>query len=310
MASNLPVIDLLNNLITINNYLIASQAAQLPKSIASDPGNQTLVQKFVQWQRRIWGAYYASLLNEQIKAQAEEIQSLFKYDAATQEAIQGIVMESGEPIPIVVEDCVDLASLISDGQPIVTQLETVAKAIQSVDKAKLAIITEKVAALNTQFDQDEEQITKGSLQTAQDIIASGIDVGIAVASEGEAIGPLLKGVTKVGTDVITEIALTEDSKRVLGELIDAWAELDKDTADYAQITMVIAQLDNVVKQESTALTALASVKSEWSEVTDVINGSAHDWANGGAKAVDEWSALMVRVSFNAASQMLTKKDAV
>ncbi|MEO1039812.1 MAG: hypothetical protein AAFX09_09710 [Pseudomonadota bacterium] len=309
MSAPLPVIDILNNLITVNNYLMASQAAKLPQAVTKDPVNNKTVQKFIEWQERIWEEYYEGLVNAQIVAQTREIHHLYSIDAITQREVRSILYgDPGGPTPKAVSLCDDVTNLISEGAPLVDELTAITEGIRDADKQKVESLLGTVKTLNDQFDEDEQKITEGAFKTAEDIFATVVDVAIAVGSEGEAIEPLVKGVTQVGKDAVNQIILTQDAKHVLSKLIDAWAELDEATADLAQMTMVVNQLNEVVKDQSTALTALDAIVSDWQAVADLTNEPRSEWDASGKAQIDEWSSRMSRVNFSAATQTIQKSD--
>lgn len=304
----LPVLDILNQLITVNNYLMASQAVTLPSQIKNDPVHQDTVQDFLRWQEDIWQEYYEGLVNAQILAQAYEINKLYGLNAVTQGEVQSILFEEGEATPraILVGD--DVASLISRGQPLLDSLKTIADGIRDADKAKIAQIEAIVKQLNDQFDQDEQKISQDSIDNAKQIVATVIEVGVDVATEEDPIAPLLKGVTQVGFTVIDQIVLSQEAKQILGQLETEWAALDAATADLAQMNLVINQLDAVVQDESTAFKALASIASDWQSVADVANDDPANWAATGNTAMQEWSERMARVSYAAATQTVGAKE--
>ncbi|MFP4519043.1 MAG: hypothetical protein ACLFQ5_06280 [Oceanicaulis sp.] len=302
MTQPLPVLDVLNTLITVNNYIMAATSARIPPLIRDDPAYAATAQEFSNWQEDVWESYYMGLIDAQILAQAREVDEYFKKGIAERGIIHEVFYGDGDITPTVVSTCDEVAGEISRGQPLLGTLEQAAKSIADVDKAKIEALTATADRLNKLFDEDEQKITDGSFKIAEDIFATVIDVGVQTAIDEDPIAPLVKGVTQVGKDVICEIALTTEVRQTLAELTKVWAELDEETAAYAQMMMVFQKLDNVVKLQSATLTALSGLVDDWSTVVAASDKDA--WSSGGEAALREWADRVNRVNFAAATQII------
>lgn len=304
MPTHLPVIDLLNNIITINNYLRATQVAKLAPSIASNPAYAPLVEGFTTWQFQIWSEYFEGLVDSNLVAQPMQIAELYSLKIATQEEVQGILFPDASPVASLVSLSDDISTLIGQGQAYVTQLDAIAKSIQGADKAKVAALQAQANALQAEFDKQEDKLTQDSISSAFDVVSTAIDVAIAVGTEGDVIQPLVKGITKIGQDAITELMLTDQINQILKQLESAWEALDAASMELAQITLTVNQLDAVVAASSTALTALNAVVQDWEQVGDTANDTLAQWRSEGDQAMNEWSARMIKVSFTTATQQI------
>ncbi len=302
----LPVLDILNNLITINSYLSAVQSAVLPSAITSNASYQTLVTDFADWQFTIWEQYYVGLVDANIVAQANVIDTFAQDGISDQNVYVSVINPENEPAPTVVSLCDDVANQISGGISYLTQLQNIASSIQGADEQKIAALNAVVNSLNTQFDQQEQKLTDDAINNTKDLVVSVVNVAVAVGTDQDPIAPLVKGVVQLGTDAISELVLTADIQNTLNQLEVAWAELDEESIELAQINLTITKLNNVVTQESAALTALTNIANDWQTISDVINDEPAVWLNGGFKQITEWSDRMTRVRFgNAAVQNIS-----
>jgi hypothetical protein len=303
MPEALPVIDLLNNVITTNDYLRASGVARLADAIVQNPIYASLVSNFTEWQYQLWDDYYAGLINGTMIPQAQEIARLYQLGVATQSDVQSVLFpEEGDPTPSFVSQCDDIANLIASGNTLVESLDTIAQSIENADQQQVDALLQLANTLNSQFSQQEDQLTEKAISSGFDLVCTVIDVGVAVASDGAALQPLINGVTKIGQDVIGELALTGDIKQTLSQLESAWKALDEATAALAQITLTTNQLNAVVASRSATLQAINNLVTDWTTVANVVTGSASDWAASGSDAVNEWASRMIKVSFATASQ--------
>lgn len=305
MSVVLPVIDLLNNVIAVNNYLQASETAKLAPSILNNPTYSALVQNFKEWQYNIWAEYFEGLIDANLTAQPWQINKLYTLDIATQDAVKNILFASSASVPGVVSLSDDVSSLIGQGEAFVTQLDEIAKSIQGADKEKVAALQKQVDALQAEFNKQEDQLTEESISSAFDVIACAIDVAIAIGSEGEDIQPLIKGVTKIGKDIITELVLTDEIQQTLKSLEAAWEALDQASLELAQITQTVNQLDAVVKTTSIALTALSNIVADWNEVANIAIEPFIKWKSSGSQEMNEWAARMIKVAFTTATQTIS-----
>ncbi|MDJ0834933.1 MAG: hypothetical protein QNK37_00370 [Acidobacteriota bacterium] len=304
MTRLLPVIDILNNLITVNNFLMASQALKLPKAVTDNPDNEKTVHDFREWKQTIWQSYFEGLLNAQIVPQADEINQLYNLQAATQEGIQGILFEEGNPVPIVIAGTDQLAKLLAQGEPILGDLKAIAESIKHADEKEVAEISKTVKQLNESFDQDQQKFNQTILSAGTTLIATVVDVSIDIAAEEPPIKPLIQGVTQIGKDVITEIKLTRESIDLLEQLEDQWAALDAATAELAQMRMVVDQIDQVVQEGSFVFDVLSRVAADWQRVASVAKESHKRWVAGGSDAMEEWAARMSLAGFSSATMQL------
>ncbi|USD38884.1 hypothetical protein [Ferrimonas sp. SCSIO 43195] len=305
MAQLLPVIPILNHLISVNDFLIAVQQARLPPAISTQPENRTLVTRFEEWQQLLWQAYYEGLLNGQVVAQADEIHNLFSKHIETQQEVVGILCEPDNPVPKVISVVDEVVSYIADGEGLVRQLATIATAIEGADEAEVTRLMALVAQLNDAFDQSEQKLTDSALSMGTTVVATAIDVSVALATEQDPIKPFAKGSTQIAKDTVHEVVLSATAMSLLKQLQSAWAKLDEASLALAQMKMVVAQLQAVIDKQGVTLFALSQVAKEWQQVVDVTTASADSWALGGADAINEWSARMHQVSFSAASQTLS-----
>ena len=303
----LPVVSLLNEVMIIQGYLRAVTQTNLPPVISQNPQYAGLVTEFSDWQQNLWSEFWEGLLSGNIMAQSEEINQLFG-DQITDESVMHNVLYDGL-IPGVVGLCDDVANMITNGQPLLQQLEAIAQTIEGADIQAVAQLTAVTATLETQFDQQEDTLTQDAIDSGVEVVSTAVDLAIAVGSEGEDIEPFVKGVIKLGQDAIDELVLTSEINQTLGQLESAWTALDKASTDLAQITLTCNQLKAVTDDASATLTALQDLSNDWSTVAAVTDLSADDWANGGSAALQEWAAQMVRISFGYATQQVSAATA-
>lgn len=292
----LPVLGMLNNVITITNYINAIQAAALPSSITGDPQHATLVTGYADWQYGIWEEYFEGLVNGNMLAQAEELNELVRL-GVDQSSFSSVVSPSPAPTPTVVSSCDDVANLITSGTTYVSQLLTIAQGIQGADQDKLNALEAIVTTLNTQFGKLEDQLTDKAIDNTKEAVVTFINVSVAVGTEKDPVGPLVKGVAQVGTDIVNELILSADINSTLAQLEAAWLALDEETLQLAQINQIVNRLNQVVTQTSAAISALNNIVNDWQTVCDVINGSPASWLNSGLSQVAEWSNRMCNVTF-------------
>jgi hypothetical protein len=80
--------------------------------------------------------------------------------------------------------------MVTNGQPLLQQLEAIAQTIEGADLKAVAQLT---ATLETQFDQQEDTLTQSAIDSGLDVVSTAVDVVLAIGSEGEDIEPLVKG---------------------------------------------------------------------------------------------------------------------
>src|SRR6201999_476740 len=125
--------------------------------------------------------------------------------------------------------CAQLGKIIREGQPLLTQLQSIAKSIQGADLQQVEQMAKQVATLQAQLDEQEEKLTKGALGLGKDLIATVIDLGIAAGTEGDMMKPLKKGVKKIVEGTIGEIKLNRQINDTITQLETDWLALDKET---------------------------------------------------------------------------------
>lgn len=175
----LPIIDILNNVVTVQNYLSATQAIRLPTQITSDPANNALVTSFTQWQRQVWSQFFQSMINSQIIPESLSINTMYGYgDAISMEEMQNIcqstLFQSGVLAPIVSVGCTDMANIIATGNGYATQLDALAKQMQGADVAQLASIQKQVDTLNDQLSSEQEQFQEANKGMLVDSVSTAI----------------------------------------------------------------------------------------------------------------------------------------
>ncbi|WP_028220354.1 hypothetical protein [Paraburkholderia oxyphila] len=299
---SLPVVSLLNAFMTIQGYLRSATTAVLPPVIAQNPQYATLVTRYSDWQQDLWAEFWEGLMSN-LTGDSTSISSLFQ-DGIDEESVMHDVLYDDD-IPDVVALCDSVANLVTEGQPLLVQLESIAKSIQNADAKQVAQLTQLADQLNSQFDQQEDKLTQDAIDSGVDLIAVAVDVALAVGTEGEDIDPLVKGVIKIGEDAVDELELTDAINTTLSQLESAWAQLDQATADLAQVTLTCNQIRTVTKAASTTLDALQSLAADWSVVAGVTNVGEDEWANGGSAALKEWAARVARLSFSYATQSIS-----
>ena len=292
-------------MITVNNYLRATQNVSLPSQVVQ--ANSTLATEFEVWQNGVFSQFFDALLAEEIQAQVSEIASLYtdySKGALTQAQVQSgaqeaINIEGSSPaMPKVTISAINMATMVGNGEGYVSQLTTIADGIEGADQKTVDQITALADQLSQQFDSDEQKITKGIIQGAEDVFATVFDVAMALEGDEDAIKPLLQGLTNVGKDISTSFDASSDADKTIKELSTTWAALDAATKELASVKLAIQQLNAVLTQSSTTLTALAGVASTWGVVTSLINGTEDSWTGYGFDQVDAWYQQMQLVSFS------------
>lgn len=296
---SLPVVSLLNAFMTIQGYLRSATTAALPPVIATNPQYATLVTQFSGWQQDLWGEFWEGLMSN-LTGESESISSLFQDGVNEQSVMHDVLYD--DDIPDVVALCDSVADLVTQGQPLLDQLENIAKSIQNADAKQVAQLTQLADQLQSQFDQQEDKLTQDAIDSGFDLVAVAVDVALAVGSEGEDIDPLVKGVIKIGEDAVDELELTDAINATLSQLESAWTQLDQATANLAQVTMTCKQLRAVTNEASTTLNALQSLATDWSVVANVTNVGDDEWTHGGSAALQEWADRVARLSFTYATQ--------
>jgi hypothetical protein len=104
--------------------------------------------------------------------------------------------------------CDDVANMVTNGQPLLQQLEAIAQTIEGADLKAVAQLTALTATLETQFDRQEDTLTQSAIDSGLDVVSTAVDVVLAIGSEGEDIEPLVKGAIKLGQDAINEQGLS------------------------------------------------------------------------------------------------------
>jgi hypothetical protein len=291
----LPVLDLCNNLLTISGYLSNVTTTHLPDIVVAS--NPSLATQFGDWQQSIWQSFFESLVNANIFAQAEEIQALLNDDIDDQAAFQSTINDN-DGVPGVISRCDDIEGQINLGSIYVSHLKTIASSIEQADKEKVEQLQQIVSELNSQFDSLEDKFSQKSIDESKEIVATTINVGVAVASKKEPISPLLSGVAQVAFDVVEQISLSEEITATLNALEKAWNQLDEATQDLAQIKLLENQLIAVSVEQSKVINNLNNIVNDWQVICNLINDdSTEKWRHWGLKQLKEWSVRMNRISF-------------
>lgn len=302
-SAPLPVIALLNELLTVQGYLGNAAGTSLPACITQDGQYSELATAFLSWQQSLWGSYWEGLVAGTVQAQGNEIANLFA-DGVTDQATMHQILYIGA-VPGALQHADDIASFVATGQPLLNQLLAIADAIEDADRDAVAALTQLVGTLEAQFAQQEDKLTQGAIDAGFDLVAVSVDVAVAVGSEGDVIQPLKTGVLKLAKDATAAVELTDEINGTLGQLEAAWSALDQATTNLARITLVCNRIGAVVAAASTTLTALADFANDWSTVAQVTCMDATSWANDGSAALQEWAQQMVRLRFGYATQAVT-----
>jgi hypothetical protein len=300
----LPVLNIGSNLIIITDFLSAIESANLPSTVVSQ--NPTLANEYAIWQESIWDSFFESLLNGGILAQALEINNLITDGITNQSTLQSVMISGPSAVPTVISMCDDMLNQISAGNSYLTQLQTIANQIKGADQQKIAQLNKIVTTLNTQFNSLENELTKKALDSGKEVVITTIDVGVKIATEEDPIAPLIKGIAQVGFDVIDELIISSEINDTLLELETAWAALDEDTLQLAQINLILNQLNEVLNDTSKTISALNNIVNDWQEVYNVIStDTPEQWKKTGISAITEWAARMNRIQFGTASQTVS-----
>jgi hypothetical protein len=303
MANPLPVIDILNNAITLNNYLRSVCTTTLPAAISGT--NAPLVDQFVTWQNALWDEYFLGFLDSNLIAQVSEINQLYALSIASAQTVQGVLYPPSTPtVPGLVDLCDDLADLIGQGNGLCTSLEQLAQSIQNADQQKVNALLSAANALSSQFDDQEDKLTQQSIDTGIELVGTVVDVAVAVGTEGEEIEPLIQSVTKLAQSITTEIALTADINNTLTQLESAWLALDEESAILAQVTLAVNKLKAILDATSAVMTALNDISNDWSLVCSATQCDAATWQSTNSTLVQSWATQMGRVTFATASQVV------
>ena len=303
MSTALPVITILRSVMTAQSYLRAASLTVLPPVITQNQQYAGLVTQFTDWQEDLWSQFWEGLVSAGIAAEGVEINALFQ-DGVTDEGVMNELMYSGV-VPIVVTQTNDVANLIANGQGLLQQLEAIAKTIEDADQKQVDAYTALVAQLQTQFSQQEDTLTKDALDSATQVVSTAVEVMLAVGTEGDASQPLVKGVIKLGSQLIDELVLTDEINQTLSQLETAWQELDQASANLAQITQTCSQLTAVTDQAAATLTALGHLSTDWNTIATSTTVSSSDWTGGASAALQEWAAQMVKLTFGNATQTVS-----
>src|SRR3954453_19368833 len=157
----LPVVSLLNEVMIIQGYLWAGTQTSLPAVISQNPQYATLVTNFSDWQQDLWSEFWEGLLSGNIMAQSEEIDDLFDDQIADESIMHSVLYD--DVAPGVVALCDDVADMVTYGQPLLLQLQAIAKTIEGADLKAVAGLKALAATLETQFGQQEDTLTQSAI---------------------------------------------------------------------------------------------------------------------------------------------------
>lgn len=299
----LPVTTIVNDLMTIESYLYCANGIKLPPVVTGNSQYSVLVTDFGKWQYALWTGFWEALLSVNVVSQSDQVQQLFQLKAALEPTVRNVFYGSSEgTAPIAVGICAQLGQTIRSGQPLLTQLQSIAKSIRGADLQQVEQIAKQVATLQAQLDEQEEKLTKGALGLGKDLIATVIDLGIAAGTEGDMMKPLKKGVKKIVEDSIGEIKLNREINKTLTQLEADWLALDEATVSLVQITMICNQLNAVLNDASPVKTALEDLAAEWNTVASTTTVGLEEWETGYSAALKEWADQITLVSFEYATQ--------
>lgn len=293
----LPVLDIVNNIISITNYLSAVQSAQLPDAIVNDPSYDIIVTDYSDWQYVLWEQFFEGLVNGDIMAQAQEINNLLTDGITEQNIFIGVITPPPASTPSVILNCDAVSNQINAGLTFVQQLQGIADQIKNADQAKIDQLNAIISVLNAQFNKMEQELTDEALDNSKEAVVTVIKIGVAVATEEDPIEPLVEGIAQIGIDIIKELVLSSEINETLSQLEDAWNKLDEDTILLAQMNLIISRLNTIMDDTSETLNALNNIVNDWQIIANVINDSPASWASTGIQQVTEWANRMSRVSF-------------
>lgn len=300
MPNSLPVISLMNSIMTVQGYLSAVTGTVLPPVIRQNEQYASLVTQFTDWQEDLWSQFWEGLVAAGVVAESIEVSGLFGDGIIAQNVFQSVFYDNN--LPVVVAQCDVISNFITRAQPLLAQLEAIAEAIENADKQAVEQLKALVDQLQQQFEKQEDTLTSDALDSAVDIVATAVNVMIAVGSDGASVQPLVKGVIKLGTDVVNELVLTGEINQTLDQLESAWAALDAATTALAQITLTYKQIKAVLGDASETLTQLQNLSNDWNNVASTTQQDAANWQDQGCASLQQWAGLMLKLSFSNATQ--------
>jgi hypothetical protein len=305
MSNPLPVITLLNSARIISNFLYASQQVTLTSYITDNYPD--LATEFKNWQVDIFDEYFEGFINYNLISQPSLIQQLYTEGvdpASIQNIAQSTLTPKGKVVPGLITSADNVSDLITRGGNFVAQLSAIAQEIKGADQKQVDALMDQANQLSAQFDEEEEKLVSDAFKLGTDIVITAVNIAIAVDSEGEDLQPVVKSISQVGSDVISEIDLKDDAKNTISQLQQTWALLDFETSALAQITLLLNQLNAVTQDTSGTFAAMDSMVDDWQQVANLANVSAQDWQDYGNAAMQEWCSRMVMVSFAVATQTI------
>jgi len=292
----LPVIDILKNVVTLNNFLTAIDKIELPDQITSNPQYASFVSNFSNWRALLWVEFNGGLLDRCITPAATITTTYFKLKIEDQDTYREVFYgdHDNSLIPLTVKSADGLSVLVSNGEKYIDNLNDIAKSIEGADAAKVLELSKEVDALETQFSQQEAKLTDKAISSAKDVTAAAIDVAIALGSEGDVIKPLVSGITTLGDDAVTELVATAEISATLSKLQTLWGELDDASIQLFRIQRVTKQLKAVVSKESEVFDALSNIVKDWSQVSNIVAHKSQ-WTEDNRESLQEWAARTANV---------------
>lgn len=309
LTTLLPVIDLMNNIVTLNNFLTSLNKVQLPGQLTENPQYKSLVSDFNDWRFLLWEEFFEGLVDGEIVPQAQEVETFFKDNLKDITLYHSVFYGSSKVTPKTLQSADQVSSLIVKGEGYAQQLDEIAKSIEGADEKKVADLLAKANTLEAQFSKQEADLTEKAISSGEDLVAAAVDVAVAVGTEGDEIQPLINGVTTLGKDVITELVMTSEIHTTLLQLEDIWEKLDQATIELFKMKLLVKQVDKIVEQESGVLMALSSISSQWTTIVDITSDDAN-WDPSGMHMLNEWSERMNNVAFTTYSQQFTSSQPV
>lgn len=300
-ASLLPVIDILNNLRVVCNYVSAVRYTHLPKFIRDNVNYASLVSDFSNWKVNLWQQLQMSLLADNIVAQVVESKNMILGKVKDESVYKTLFNREGGSTSTTISVSDDLANLIQHGEHYLIQLESIASGIEGYDEEQIKALNGLISDLDTQFDALEQQITDKAFDDGKAVISTSIDVGVALATEEDPIARMAKGVSQVGENVVKGLIISKEVQSIVNQLEALWRELDQVTLQYAQVKLLVDNLNKIVPQTSVAVTSLGNFANDWQEVYNVITDK-DKWGTSGYNQFEEWVDRMFRMDFPGAFQ--------
>ncbi len=129
--------------------------------------------------------------------------------------------------------CAMMKENINSVQPVLLELEGVAERLQDVQKVEVAELIALANALDSQFAEQQDELSDGAIRSAVSVATSTIDVGVLVGG-GAVVEPLSKAVLKISTNAQSQLTITDAIDQTVTQLVDTWTALNKASAELAK----------------------------------------------------------------------------